>query len=157
SYHRLTVEGYLENGIPPQYGFGAADVVKARVEGQRLRALADAQESAGRGDIDRLMTEWRSLLRQIVAASPISEHAIRRGVRPQSAAGEGAVHFIAERWDNLRSLAHAHLSDLRLSNLPELPALTAEQRRPVNHRFYSRGTGQGAEGRALRGGIPARG
>lgn len=157
AYHRLTVEGYLENGIPPQYGFGAADVVKARVEGERLRTLADAQETAGRGDIDRLMTEWRSLLRQMIAAPPISERAIQRSARSSRAAGENATLFLAERWDNLRSLAHAHLSDLRASILPELPGLTAEQRRPINHRFYSRGAGQGGDARQFRSVASVRG
>ncbi|HRP06572.1 MAG TPA: hypothetical protein PLV87_16790, partial [Opitutaceae bacterium] len=157
AYHRLTVEGYLENGIPPQYGFGAADVVKARVEGERLKTLADAQETAGRGDIDRLMTEWRSLLRQMIAAPPISEHAIQRSARTSRVVGENAALFLAERWDNLRSLAHARLSDLRASTLPELPGLTAEQRRPINHRFYSRGAGQVGDARPFRSVASVRG
>ncbi|MBE7538464.1 MAG: DEAD/DEAH box helicase [Opitutaceae bacterium] len=138
TYRRQTIEGYLENGIPPQYGFGAADVVKARVEGERLRALVDAQETAGRGDIDRLMTEWRSLLKQIASASPISETAVSHGSCSRQPGGEAAAIRLMERWDNLRSLAHAHLSELRPGSLPELPALLAEQRRPINHRFHSR-------------------
>lgn len=140
AYHRFTIEGYLVNGIPPQYGFGASDVVKARVEGERLRTLAEAQETAGRGDIDRLMTEWRSLLRQIVAASPVSDAAASSRHTPRGAGGiDPGVLFLVERWDNLRSLAHACLGELRSSGLPDLPPLTAEQRRPIVHRFFSRG------------------
>ncbi len=148
AYHRFTIEGYLENGIPPQYGFGAADVVKARVEGERLRTLVEAQETAGRGDIDRLMTEWRSLLRQIVAAPPVSETAASRGSASASRAGGGGSGslFLVERWDNLRALAHAHLNDWRATSLPDLPPLTVDQRRPINHRFYSRGPASFANG-----------
>ena len=144
AYHRFTVDGYLENGVPPQYGYGASDVVKARVEGEGLRALADAQETAGRGDIDRLMTEWRSLLRQIVAAPPIgSEAAAARGANPRAAGVDPSPLFLVARWDNLRALAQVHLTELRLNSLPQLPPLTAEQRRPINHRFFARSASNG--------------
>lgn len=146
AFHRANIDGYLVNGVPPQYGWGAAEVVKARIEGERLRTLAEAQETAGRGDIDRLMTEWRSLLRQIVAASPISEERALQPIAGPGSVGasENAGLFLAERWDTLRALARAHLSDWRVDGLPELPSLTAEQRRPVNHRFFGRAVGGGA-------------
>ena len=152
AYHRFSIDGYLVHGVPPQYGYGASDVVKARIEGERIRVIADAQETAGRGDIDRLMTEWRSLLRQIVAAPPItlipkdaaSKLAAENGeiqVKLRAPKGPGAPDpelgalYLAERWDTLRSLAQAHLNDIRMDTLPELPPLTADQRRPINHRF----------------------
>lgn len=137
AFHRFSIDGYLVNGIPPQYGYGAAEVVKARVEGERLRVLAEAQETAGRGDIDRLMTEWRSLLRQIAAAAPIVFHG-------EKADAPGL--FLAERWDTLRAMARSYINDLRIESLPELPPLSPEQRRPINHRFLRASTARGGIG-----------
>jgi hypothetical protein len=137
AFHRFSIDGYLVNGIPPQYGYGAAEVVKARVEGERLRVLAEAQETAGRGDIDRLMTEWRSLLRQIAAAAPIVFHG-------EKADAPGL--FLAERWDTLRAMARSYINDLRIESLPELPPLSPEQRRPINHRFLRASTARGGTG-----------
>ena len=42
-------------------------------------------------------------------------------------------HFIAERWDMFRALARHWLREARLDALPDLPPLTPDQRRPVNH------------------------
>ncbi|MFN5560392.1 MAG: DEAD/DEAH box helicase, partial [Opitutaceae bacterium] len=137
AFHRFSIDGYLVNGIPPQYGYGAAEVVKARVEGERLRVLAEAQETAGRGDIDRLMTEWRSLLRQIAAAAPIVFHGEKT---------DAPALFLAERWDTLRAMARAYVNDLRIESLPELPPLSPEQRRPINHRFLRASTARGGTG-----------
>jgi len=69
TYRRFTAEGWLDHGLPPQYGCGAEEIVRALVEQKARRGeLAAASESAGRGDIDRLLTEWRSLLRIVVHA-----------------------------------------------------------------------------------------
>ncbi|MEY4938473.1 MAG: hypothetical protein RIQ93_208 [Verrucomicrobiota bacterium] len=125
AYRRLTIEGWLRDGVPLQYGFGASDSVRALVaEGARAREIIDELETAGRGDLDRLLTEWRSLLRQVAAAGPL-----RGDGGPMS----GRDHFIAERWDNFRALARAWLRDAKVDVLPELPPLTADQRRAVNH------------------------
>jgi hypothetical protein len=93
-------------------------------EHARSRAILDEIESAGRGDLDRLLTEWRSLLRQVAAAGPL---------RGDGAPMSGRDHFIAERWDTFRALARHWLREARADSLPELPPLTADQRRPVNH------------------------
>ncbi|MFM8337048.1 MAG: hypothetical protein ACKODK_15935, partial [Opitutaceae bacterium] len=66
----------------------------------------------------------RSLLRQASSADPLI--------------GDGAAmtardHFIAERWDTFRALARHWLREARLDALPDLPPLTPDQRRPVNH------------------------
>jgi hypothetical protein len=45
----------------------------------------------------------------------------------------GRDHFIAERWDHFRSLARSWLHEARADALPELPPLTADQRRVINH------------------------
>jgi hypothetical protein len=125
AYRRLTIEGWLCEGLPVNYGSGASESVRALVEhGARRREVLDEVETAGRGDLDRLLTEWRSLLRQAAAAGPL--------------AGDGAPmtgrdQFIAERWDDFRALARAWLSEARNDALPELPPLTVDQRRAVNH------------------------
>ena len=126
TYRRLTVEGWLERGVPPAYGCGAAEVVRARIEQKARRGeLAAAQESAGRGDIDRLLTEWRSLLRQVAGAPALVGRA--------AAADAGGL---PGRWDEFRACCRAHLGAAKADALPDLPPLTADQRRAVNHRFF---------------------
>lgn len=125
AFRETTVEGYLERGIPPQYGCGAAEVVHGLEEqGEKARRVLDEHVLAGRGDIDRLMTEWRSLLRQ-VAGAPERLSCVRGR----------AEAFLSRRWRRFRALCRARLADMRMDQLPELPALTPEQRRPVNHRL----------------------
>ena len=125
SYRRITIDGWLHEGLPVQYGSGASESVRALVaEGARAREVLDEVESAGRGDIDRLLTEWRSLLRQVANAGPLVGDGL-----PMN----GRDHFIAERWDEFRALARHWLNESRMDSLPELPPLTADQRRAVNH------------------------
>lgn len=125
AYRRLHIDGWLREGVPVQYGSGASESVRALVaEGARAREVMDEVETAGRGDLDRLLTEWRSLLRQVANAEPL--------------VGDGATmtardHFLAERWDNFRALARHWLRESRVDTLPDLPPLTVDQRRPVNH------------------------
>jgi hypothetical protein len=125
AYRRLSIEGWLHEGVPLQYGSGASESVRALVaEGARTREILDEVETAGRGDIDRLLTEWRSLLRQIANAGPLIG---------DGAPMTGRDHFIAGRWDEFRVLASHWLNEARMESLPDLPPLTADQRRVVNH------------------------
>ncbi|HVU35283.1 MAG TPA: DEAD/DEAH box helicase [Opitutaceae bacterium] len=125
AYRRMSIEGWLHEGVPPQYGSGASESVRAVVaEGARAREVIAEVETAGRGDLDRLLTEWRSLLRQVANADPL--------------VGNGTPFtdrdvFLAERWDNFRALARDWLRDVRNDSLPDVPPLTIDQRRPVNH------------------------
>jgi hypothetical protein len=136
TYRRFTLEGYLVEGLPPQYGFGGGDVVRALVEKTaRAGALVAEIEQAGRGDIDRLMTEWRSLLRQIAHAPALAFEKSPNRTADGSRQGVDAA-YLAERWNNFRALCRAHLGEDRPQALPDLPPLTAEQRRPVQHRFF---------------------
>jgi hypothetical protein len=115
----------LKEGVPIHYGFGASEVVHALVaEHARAREALAECETAGKGDMDRLLTEWRSLLRQVVAAGPLVG---------DGAPMTGRDHFIAERWDNFRALARSWLHEARADALPDLPPLTADQRRVINH------------------------
>ncbi len=120
TYGRLTIDGWLREGLPLSYGFGASDVVRALVaEHETMRNVTDAQETAGRGDVDRLLTEWRSLLRQAAAASPLAV----------------SNTLLSERWDTFRAVCRTQLATAKADTLPALPPLTADQRRPINHRF----------------------
>lgn len=125
AYRRLTIEGWLHEGLPVNYGSGASEAVRALVaDGARRREVLDEIETAGRGDLDRLLTEWRSLLRQAAAAGPLEG---------DGAPMTGRDQFIAERWDEFRRRARDWLNESRMEALPELPALTVDQRRVVNH------------------------
>jgi hypothetical protein len=129
TYRRFTIEGWLDHGLPPQYGFGAAEVVQALIEQKARRGeLAAASEFAGRGDIDRLLTEWRSLLRLVVKAPALDI--------PNTRAPAAGAAVLAVRWEDFRALCRAQLGANKASTPPELPPLMAEQRRPVNHRFF---------------------
>lgn len=126
AYRRLTIEGWLHEGVPPQYGSGASESVRAVVaEGARAREVIAEVETAGRGDLDRLLTEWRSFLRQVANAGPL--------VGSETAPLTERDHFVSERWDNFRALCRDWLRDVRNDTLPDLPPLTVDQRRPVNH------------------------
>ena len=138
TYRRTTVEGYLHEGLPPGYGFGASEVVSAIVTThESTRHVVDSQEFAGRGDVDRLLTEWRSLLRQTARSAPIdlpADIATRQDRRAQ------AELFLAERWDTFRALCRTQLATAKADTLPALPPLTPDQTRPVNHRFTRAGS-----------------
>lgn len=125
AYRRLSIEGWLDEGVPVHYGFGGSDVVRAMVaEHASAREATEGIDQAGRGDVARLLTEWRSVLRQVSAAGPLVG---------DGAPMNGRDHFIAERWDNFRALARDWLRDARSDTLPDLPPLTPDQRRAVNH------------------------
>lgn len=123
AFHRFDFDGWLVEGVSPGYGFGASEIVQA-ITGRTAKAgaLAAASEFAGRGDIDRLMTEWRSWLRQVAQAEPLDD--VPQRDLP-----------LAQRWDDFRGLAAVTLGERTEDALPELPALTAEQRRPFTHRL----------------------
>ena len=128
TYRRENAEGYLEEGLPPGYGHGASEIVRAVAEGTASRGalahgLAAEFAQAGRGDIDRLLTEWRGFLRSLAAAGPLAP-----GL-------PFATEPLRTRWDEARANAARLLGDARAAELPALPPLTPEQRRPVQHRL----------------------
>ncbi len=132
AYRRFDFEGFLAEGLPEGYGAGAAEVVQALSERTaRAAALIAHLEQAGRGDVDRLMTEWRSLLRQVANAAPLDPAVLGPPDRR-----------LAARWDAYRELCQRTLANQRAAGLPDVPALTAEQRKPIEHRFR-RVTGNG--------------
>jgi hypothetical protein len=114
-YGLQSIPGYLENGVPPKYGAGAERVV-ASVHKNPATKHAWVTDLLGPGDIDRVIIEWRSLLRQIAHAPPIDW----------------------PRWTSLQALAKATLNETESPTLTELPPLAYDQTRRVDHRLIFR-------------------
>jgi hypothetical protein len=111
----VSIPGYLENGVPPKYGAGAEQVV-ASVHKDPTAKHAWVTDLLGPGDIDRIIIEWRSLLRQI-AHSPDLDW---------------------PRWRALQRLARTILNETQSPTLTDLPPLEHYQTRRVDHRLVLR-------------------
>jgi len=111
-YGNQNIPGYLENGIPLDYGAGAEQIVAAVHKNPNAK-LAWVDSFIGVGDIDRVIIEWRSLLRQI-AHSPSLE---------------------CERWSKLQELAYTILNETHSPTIIDLPPLDYHQTRRVDHRI----------------------
>jgi hypothetical protein len=112
AYGMLNVPGYLENGLPPRYGAGANEVVQLAHRHPERRHRAES-ETLGEGDVDRLIIEWRSLLRQIAHAP-----ALEWG-----------------RWTALQAMAKGILHETESPTRTDLPPLPYVQTRRVDHRL----------------------
>lgn len=110
-----SVPGYLENGVPPKYGAGAEQVVTS-VRQDPANKQAWVRDLLGPGDIDRVIIEWRSLLRQIAHAPDLDW----------------------PRWRALQALAKIILNDTASPTLTDLPPLEYHQTRRVDHRLILR-------------------
>lgn len=125
AYDRMTIEGFLQWGVPATYGYGGCEVVKALISGERKNRTISKDKHASvhtsRGDIDRLLTEWRSLLRQIAAAPALNP--------------EIATELQSERWSLLQQAAAKLIEEQPDAGLPDLPPLTPAQREPVSHKL----------------------
>ncbi len=66
-YERADLPGYLEHGVPAEYGAGASEAVREMVVlgTPRQKLLTEALRM---GDLERAIIEWRSLLRHIAFA-----------------------------------------------------------------------------------------
>jgi superfamily II DNA/RNA helicase len=110
-----TIPGYLENGVPPDYGAGAEQVV-ASVHKNPLNKNGWITDLVGAGDIDRVIIEWRSLLRQITHAPPLDW----------------------PRWRALQAMAKTILNETESPTITELPPLDYHQIKRVDHRLILR-------------------
>lgn len=110
-----SIPGYLENGVPPKYGSGAENVVAA-IHKNPLDKHRWVTELSGPGDIDRVIIEWRSLLRQITHAPKLEW----------------------DRWQALQKLARETLNETESPTLTDLPPLEYNQTRRVDHRLKLR-------------------
>jgi hypothetical protein len=110
-----TIPGYLESGVPPKYGAGAEQIV-ASIHKNPLNKTAWITEFLGAGDIDRVIIEWRSMLRQIAHAPPL----------------EWA------RWTALQAMAKGILKETESPTETNLPPLDYQQTKRVEHRLVFR-------------------
>lgn len=114
-YGLQSISGYLENGAPPKYGAGAEQIAAA-VHKNPLDKQKWVTDLLGTGDLDRMIIEWRSLLRQLSHAPAIDW----------------------PRWRGLQALAKAILRETESPTLTSLPPLPYHQTRRVEHRLILR-------------------
>jgi superfamily II DNA/RNA helicase len=110
-----SVSGYLENGLPPKYGAGAEQIVAA-VHKNPAAKHAWVSDLVGPGDIDRVIIEWRSLLRQVAHAPDLDW----------------------PRWRALQVMARAILRETESPTVTDLPPLEFHQTKRVDHRLILR-------------------
>ena len=115
AYGLQSIPGYLENGLPLKYGAGAEQIV-ASVHKNSLNKHAWINELVGAGDIDRVIIEWRSLLRQIAHAPTLDW----------------------PRWTAFQALARGILRETESPTITDLPPLEFHQTRRVDHRLILR-------------------
>jgi superfamily II DNA/RNA helicase len=115
SYGVQSIPGYLENGVPPRYGWGASEVVQS-IHKDPLSKHRWVTEFLGPGDIDRVIIEWRSMLRRL-AHSPALEWA---------------------RWTALQQLAKTILNETESPTQTDLPPLEYNQTKRIEHRLVFR-------------------
>ncbi len=114
-YGLQTIPGYLENGVPPKYGAGAEQIV-ASVHKNPLNKHGWITDLVGPGDIDRVIIEWRSLLRQIAHAPDLDWL----------------------RWRAMQAMAKGILNETSSPTMTDLPPLEYNQTRRVDHRLVLR-------------------
>ena len=114
-YQRSEYPGYLELGLPVAYGPGGSEVVRDVVAHQVPRHRL-VSETVRPGDIERALTEWRSLLRQIALAPA----------------------YDWDRWLQLREMASRYVNSTRSPARDPLPQLAPAQTQRYGGRFISR-------------------
>jgi superfamily II DNA/RNA helicase len=115
AYGVQSLPGYLENGVPPRYGAGAEAVV-AGIHRDPLSKFAWIGEWLDVGDIDRVIIEWRSRLRQVAHAPELAW----------------------PRWQAFQQMAKAILNETESPTLTEFPPLEYHQTRRVEHHLVLR-------------------
>jgi hypothetical protein len=111
----ISIPGYLESGVPPGYGAGAEQVVAA-IHQEPAAKQRWVNDFLGPGDIDRVIIEWRSLLRQTAHAPDLEW----------------------PRWQELRRLARDILHETESPTETDLPPLEFHQTKRVDHRLILR-------------------
>ncbi len=115
AYGTQSAPGYLESGVPPKYGAGAEQVVAAMHKDPSSKH-GWVTEMLGAGDIDRIIIEWRSTLRQIAHAPDVE----------------------SPRWRQLQTRARELLSETESPTITNLPPLEYHQTKRVDHRLILR-------------------
>ncbi len=107
AYGTRSYPGYLLHGLPEHYSEGLAERLQDHLDGRRPRA--GALEDLAKGDLDRALVEWLSLLRRIDSAPALDW----------------------DRWTDLQQAAREALGRHRRgSALDQLPPLTGSQLQP---------------------------
>ncbi|MFO1438060.1 MAG: DEAD/DEAH box helicase [Verrucomicrobiaceae bacterium] len=104
TYGFINHHGYLENGLPVDYGEGAAELLDAMLHPERSGA-AELKVGIAEGDISRAYVEWLSLLRHITHAP---DHAWKRWM----ALKEAAKAVLKHHTKTLRHFFHLDLPPL---------------------------------------------
>ena len=106
TYGSVSHPGYLRRGLPEEYGEGGAELVFNTTKDAKWKYQIVGGEIST-GDVERVILEWKSVLRQIV----------------------NAPEFPWDRWMELQYQIreNIHLVE-RNQNLLDLPSLTARQR-----------------------------
>ena len=116
AYGMHSILGYLDRGTPPEYGYGANDVV-ADIHSNPALKQRWVQEIAEEGDIDRVFIEWRSLLRRITHSPRLEDW---------------------PRWTALQDKANKILNETESPTLTELPPLEYKQTQRCDHHLRLR-------------------
>jgi hypothetical protein len=114
-YGTQSIPGYLESGVPLNYGSGAEQVV-AGIHKNPASKRSWATQFLGEGDIDRIIIEWRSTLRQIARAPDLEW----------------------PRWRELQTAAKLILNETESPTVTELPPLEFHQTRRIDHKLFLR-------------------
>ena len=117
AYRRFTSEGFLVDGMPVNYGTGGAEIVR-ELRAKKFIAMEKLPEHVHRGDVDRLLIEWKSLLRQIAGAT---------------------LDESWPRWTEFQALCRAEFAQYERTSLPGLPVIPADQQKPISHRLQMSG------------------
>ena len=112
AYRDNSWEGFLLDGMPVNYGYGARDIIHTLRQGKSVTPQM-LPENANRGDVDRLWLEWKSLLRQIAMGEDLEW----------------------DRWRELQKIARKELDLHDEETNLNFPPLTALQQRPMEHRL----------------------
>jgi superfamily II DNA/RNA helicase len=115
TYGNTTVQGYLEGGMPPNYGDGASQIVRSIHAGESTSAHWTGP-SLGIGDVDRMIIEWRSTLRQVASAPDLP----------------------LQRWKDFRMTAHEFFHEVESPTLTEIPPLDYLQTQRISHQLIFR-------------------
>jgi len=97
-YERADHPGYLEMGVPVNYGAGASEVVREIIEHGSPKGKL-LTESLRPGDIERAVVEWRSLVRHIALAPD----------------------YPPERWNALKAACAKYIQSASANALLQLP------------------------------------
>jgi hypothetical protein len=105
TYGFINHHGYLENGLPTDYGEGAAELLAVLMHPESAAAREARSEEVAEGDISRAYVEWLSLLRHIT-------HAPSHSWRRWQALQEEARRVLKQHDKTMRHLFHLSLPPL---------------------------------------------